>query len=96
MMNSSARYTPTGVEVKSARRNGGVAVYRTRKYFGVGSPEDHAGREPYRSWFQAIGHIARLMDQADRLLAVHPGTTSDWMPFAEALEFGRQSRPEAA
>jgi hypothetical protein len=96
MMNSSARFTPTGVEVKSARRNGGVAVYRTPAYFGVGSPDDHAGREPYSSWPKAISHIAQLMDQADRLLAVHPGRTTDWMRFEEALALGRHSQAEAA
>jgi hypothetical protein len=95
-MNSFARFTPTGVEVKSARRNGGVAVYRTPDYFGVGSPEDHAGREPYASWMKAIAHISALMEQADRLLAVHPGQTADWMPFQEALEFGRRHNRKAA
>jgi hypothetical protein len=90
MKNHRVRFTKTGVKIRSANSSGGVEVYRTPDYCQVGGP----GFEPYSTWPQAISHLAKMMDAADRLLDSHPGpehASQEWMTWEAARELTRRT-----
>jgi hypothetical protein len=57
---------------------------------------DDASRSVYRSTGQAIGHVAKMMDAADRLLRHHPGHAVGVTPYADLLRSVRAAERQAA
>jgi hypothetical protein len=92
MRSHTIRFTPTGVEVRSPNKSGGLTVYASAGMRCVGNGKA-PGCEPYSTWTSAIAHIARMMGAADRMLAGHPGEATDWLTWDEAVAL---TRPAAA
>lgn len=97
MRNHLVRFTAEGVYVQAplsaSRGGGGLEVAKTRGGYhsiGTSGAERTAVREPYRSFPEAISHLAKMMDTCERFLAQHPGRASDgWLSMADAKRFVR-------